>query len=230
MVQLFENASQIIGQAAQSLKGILALVILVIAALAYLYFDEVDIEVRLIIFVVLLIGAGLFAFAVIRSNEQEQNSAQIANPPVFGQSSVFQRLRTFDEKKSIAQNLEQAMTNGARILTDDETNACAGSSWDLDRIGLYIWERHQRCLKPDPLINVRQEFQRIEAQKSKPSLMPMYYSLESYLEILKASNIPAHNPKKFNEILNYVKTRKDIDKRGQVKNKLNEIIQWKPRT
>ncbi|MEJ2706553.1 MAG: NUDIX domain-containing protein [Anaerolineales bacterium] len=75
MNNLFEKAPEIIREAAQSALGILALVVLLISILALAFFSSASEGVRVAIFVLIFLGAGLFVVSVLRLAAQDQSRA-----------------------------------------------------------------------------------------------------------------------------------------------------------
>jgi hypothetical protein len=78
MSQLFQQAPKIIREAARSPLGLLALVVLAVAVLAFLLFHDATELVRLAIFCALLLGAALFSaktFQVISAQETSSKTA-----------------------------------------------------------------------------------------------------------------------------------------------------------
>ncbi len=64
--EFFKQAPQIIAEAAKKPLGIVALVILALSVLAFVFFADAPVSVRVGIFIVLVLGFGLFAFAAMR--------------------------------------------------------------------------------------------------------------------------------------------------------------------
>jgi 8-oxo-dGTP pyrophosphatase MutT (NUDIX family) len=75
MNNLFEKAPEIIREAAQSALGILALVVLLISILALAFFPSEPVGVKVAIFVLIFLGAGLFVVRVLHLAAQEQGRA-----------------------------------------------------------------------------------------------------------------------------------------------------------
>jgi 8-oxo-dGTP pyrophosphatase MutT (NUDIX family) len=94
MNYLIENAPKIIREAAQSTLGILALVVLLISILALAFFSRASEGVRVAIFVLIFLGAGLFVISVLRMAEQDQSRASESVQP-FAASPT--RLEAIDQ-------------------------------------------------------------------------------------------------------------------------------------
>jgi hypothetical protein len=65
----FENIPAIISAAAQSILGILALIIIALSLLAYVFFKNETAKVKIVIFILLFLGTVGFGYAVLQSAE-----------------------------------------------------------------------------------------------------------------------------------------------------------------
>lgn len=140
--------------------------------------------------VYLLVAIALIVFAFTNSTwENGSVPEHVAAPPVLAQP-VFEESRHFagldivadtDERKRIAQRLENRIKHGG-MLSKEQAARAADSPWELDRIGLYLWEATSGSF-PDkePEIHVRHEFDPLERAKGLKvaSHMPLYYAIES---------------------------------------------------
>ena len=77
MVKLFEQLPRIIGEAAKSPRGILALAIAVLSIIGFLFFDEAPVEVRIGIFALMFGGfAGFVLLAFTRYRPSEPSAGK----------------------------------------------------------------------------------------------------------------------------------------------------------
>ncbi|MCH7539264.1 MAG: ATP-binding protein [Proteobacteria bacterium] len=81
MDKFFEQAPKIIAVAAKSPRGIVALIILALSALAFVYFVEAPVWVKVGIFIILVLGFGLIAFYVMRQTPEARRGDKEPVPP-----------------------------------------------------------------------------------------------------------------------------------------------------
>ena len=84
---IFENIPDIIRAAAENILGILALVIIAIAILAYIFFKKEKSRVKIIIFSSLLLVAVILGYAVLRMTENG-NGGNVKNPTNVKNDSI----------------------------------------------------------------------------------------------------------------------------------------------
>lgn len=148
--------------------------------------------------------------------------------PVFEESREFARLDVVEgtvERKRIAQRIERKIKNGA-MLSKQQALDAAGSPWELDRIGLYLWETSLGLWPEDePEVHVRHEFDlllRVKASKVT-SRMPLYYAVESWEVCLRQRKIDPGPPAE--ELLAEVEEFLPPDDR-KIRRRIQSIRQW----
>ena len=125
MDQLFKSLPEIIKAAAQSQLGILALLVVALAILAYLFFARAAVNVRVGIFVLLFAGVVGFGVAMFRASEAPARTGPSAGAANTGLSPEARRLlagaaadpggHVLYEKYGASVDLH---TNGVSLLTD----------------------------------------------------------------------------------------------------------------
>lgn len=125
MDQLFKSLPDIIKAAAQSQLGILALLVVALSILAYVFFAKATVNVRVGIFVLLFAGVIGFGVAMFRASDPNLPPASSAGAPKAGLSKEARTLLTsaasdpggyvLYEKFGASVDLH---TNGVSLLTD----------------------------------------------------------------------------------------------------------------
>jgi len=125
MDQLLKSLPDIIKAAAQSQLGILALLVVALSILAYVFFAKATVNVRVGIFVLLFAGVIVFGVAMFRASDVGLSPASTAGAPKGGLSKEARTLlRTaasdpggyvLYEKFGASVDLH---TNGVSLLTD----------------------------------------------------------------------------------------------------------------
>jgi len=125
MDQLFKSLPDIIKAAAQSQLGILALLVVALSILAYVFFAKATVNVRVGIFVLLFAGVVGFGVAMFRALDANLPPASRAGAPKGGLSKEARALLTaaaadpggyvLYEKFGASVDLH---TNGVSLLTD----------------------------------------------------------------------------------------------------------------
>ncbi|MDE2396418.1 MAG: hypothetical protein KGM91_13350 [Burkholderiales bacterium] len=136
MDQLFESLPDIIEAAAQSQLGILALLVVALSILAYVFFAKAAVKVRIGVFVLLFAGVIGFGEAMFRASDADRSSASGSGAP---QQVLSKEARTLlaaaasdpggtvlYEKFGAGVDLH---TNGVSLLTDKSDHR-AVASWE----------------------------------------------------------------------------------------------------
>ena len=136
MDQLFKSLPDIIRAAAQSQLGILALLVVALAILAYVFFAKSAIKIRVGIFVLLFAGVVGFGVALFRASDAGGPQAASASPAGSGLSKETRTLLlgaaadpsgyVLYEKFGAGVDLH---TNGVSLLTDKADHR-AVSTWE----------------------------------------------------------------------------------------------------
>jgi hypothetical protein len=129
------------------------------------------------IFLIVSLGLAAWAFWP-RLARRRRPAAQ----PVFVESEEFFMLdpkKQSVERKQLAQRLEGRITRGEHLLSSRQESDADAGPWELDRIGLYIWESLNGKWPNNLTYHVRHEFDLLERTDEDTSLMPLYYALES---------------------------------------------------
>jgi len=136
MDQLFKSLPDIIKAAAQSQLGILALLVVTLSILAYVFFAKATVKVRVGIFVLLFAGVISFGVAMFRASDARLPPASGAGAPRGELSKEALTLLTaaasdrgghvFYEKYGAGVDLH---TNGVSLLTDKFDHR-AVATWD----------------------------------------------------------------------------------------------------
>lgn len=79
-----------------------------------------------------------------------------------------------------------AISSGSVRLSRGQIEQAAGSEWELDRIGLYVFEEYSahtdhgaRCL------HLEHEFERVRLDPAPRSLLPLHYAIRSLLVLAR---------------------------------------------
>ena len=107
-------------------------------------------------------------------------------PPIFDAARQFAKFTTLEQKKKTIQPIEVALSHGTVALTINQMEACASSEWELDRIGLYLFEEY--TAQPNHiarLMHVRHEYERVRAATYPRSSLPLVYALHSLLVLAR---------------------------------------------
>ncbi len=107
-------------------------------------------------------------------------------PPIFDAARQFAEFTTLEQKKKTIQPIEVALSQGTAALTTNQMEACACSDWELDRIGLYLFEEY--TAQPNHaarLMHVRHEYERLRAALYPHSSLALFYALRSLLVLAK---------------------------------------------
>ena len=125
MDQLFKSLPDVIKVAAQSQLGILALLVVALSILAYVFFAKATVHVRVGIFVLLFAGAVGFGVAMFRAAEANPPTASGVGAPSVGLSNEARTMlagaasdpggHVLYEKFGASVDLH---TNGVSLLTD----------------------------------------------------------------------------------------------------------------
>jgi hypothetical protein len=149
---------------------------------------------------------------------------------VFEQATHFSGLTSITEKKRLIHDIEYKINENQFDLSDDEMTRCARSVLELERIGLYIYEEHKSTSNiMIRILHVRHEFELVRTSTETKSLIPLHYAVRSILKSsqrnldYKAALI--ENINLFEELLEFLKVRTDVDKGGEIKGNLNKILQ-----
>lgn len=137
MDQLFKSLPDIIKAAAQSQLGILALLVVALSLLAYVFFAKASVRIRVGVFVLLFAGVIGFAVAVLRASESGTSPASSAGAPKKGELSPEARTLLVGaaadpsglvlyEKFGAGVDLH---TNGVSLLTDKSDHR-AVATWE----------------------------------------------------------------------------------------------------
>ncbi len=107
-------------------------------------------------------------------------------PPIFDAAREFASSATLEQKKKTIQPIEVGLSHGTATLSTTQMEACAGSDWELDRIGLYLFEEY--TAQPNHtarLMHVRHEYERMRATIYPRSSLALFYALRSLLVLVK---------------------------------------------
>ena len=107
-------------------------------------------------------------------------------PPIFDAARQFARFATPAQQQTAIQPIEVALSHGTIMLTNRQMELAAGSDWELDRIGLYLFEEY--TAQPNAaarLLHVRHEFERLRLATGPRSPLPLFYALRSLLALLR---------------------------------------------
>jgi hypothetical protein len=136
MDQLFKSLPDIIKAAAQSQLGILALLVVALSILAYLFFGKATVKVRIGIFVLLFAGVIGFAVAMFRASDAHPPAASSAASPQPGLSKEARTLLSGAASDPGGQVLYEKFgasvdlhTNGVSLLTDKSDHR-AVAAWE----------------------------------------------------------------------------------------------------
>jgi hypothetical protein len=113
MGEAVKTVPDIIKAASSSLLGILALIILVLACLAYLFFKGASVKVRVWIFLTLFLGATLYAFAISKAAKPVESEH-----PGITFASIDGVVADANGGKSIAQATITTALNASPAVTD----------------------------------------------------------------------------------------------------------------
>jgi len=136
MEQLFKSLPEIIKAAAQSQLGIMALLVVALAILAYVFFAKAAVKIRVGMFVLLFAGVIGFGVAMFRASDPNGPTAPGAGAPKAGLSNEARTLLTgaaadpsgyiLYEKFGAGVDLH---TNGVSLLTDKADHR-AVATWE----------------------------------------------------------------------------------------------------
>lgn len=136
MDQLFKSLPDVIKAAAQSQLGILALLVVALSILAYLFFAKAKVNVRVGIFVLLFAGVIGFGVAMFRASDAKTTSASsdgITQPGLSKEARTLLAAAASDpggtvlyEKFGAGVDLH---ANGVSLLTDKSDHR-AVASWE----------------------------------------------------------------------------------------------------
>ncbi len=160
-------------------------------------------------------GAGVLAALIglvrWRIRTQEQGGwivGAATTPPIFESARFFSTCTTLEDKKKAIQQIEVGLSHGTVRLTNMQMEQCAGSDYELDRIGLYLFEEY--TAQPNPvsrLLHVQHEFDLISAATTARSPLPLFYALRSLLKMLNQHDALRPLVREQIELLNAIKHR-----------------------
>jgi hypothetical protein len=113
-------------------------------------------------------------------------------PAVFDESPEFDQLdrqSQGERRLALAHQVERKIDKGL-VLTPREIDKADAGRYELDRIGLYVWEAKSGAWPGERSVHVRHEFQLIGASRNSPSLMALEYSLASFSTAVNQSRAP----------------------------------------
>lgn len=136
-------------------------------------------------------GAGILAALIglvrWRTRVQEHGVRIVTamnTPPIFEAARLYATCTTLEDKKKLIQQIEVGLSHGTVRLTTLQMEQCAGSDWELDRIGLYLFEEY--TAQPNPttrLLHVQHEFDLLQASTTARSPLPLLYAVRSLLKM-----------------------------------------------
>lgn len=178
-----------------------------------------------------IIAAGI---GLIRWQERVQRAsgrviAAGQEPPIFDAARLFARFSTLAEKKTAIQPIEVALSHGSVTLTTRQMEYCAMSDWELDRIGLYLFEEYtaqpQHAVR---VMHVRHEYERLRTATFPRSSLPLLYATRSLLTLLKQQRQLAVTLQEqadlFQEIRHFVRNHPHIDVDTELERLMNKLI------
>lgn len=150
---------------------------------------------------------------------------------IISESDEDRRNTYAGERKEIVEGVQIQFQENGRQLTKKEINKCLLSQFELDKVGLYLFEEFS---DEDPdldkrLRRVESEFRKVRASGYKEkSLYPLHYSIRSYLTRVKSARNSVQDKnehiEKFEKILKEFNDRPDLDTTNDIKDKLNSVI------
>ncbi|MDP9315649.1 MAG: hypothetical protein M3R24_33105 [Chloroflexota bacterium] len=178
-------------------------------------------------------GIGLLRW---REHAQRFNGRALASglePPIFDAARMFARFSTLAEKKTAIQPIEVALSHGSVSLTNRQMEYCAASEWELDRIGLYLFEEY--TAQPHHavrMLHVRHEYERLRVATFPRSSLPLLYATRSLVTLLKQQRQLAFDLHEhadlFHEINQFLRKHPQIDADAELVrlvDKLSLIVQ-----
>lgn len=137
MEQLFQSLPDIIKAAAQSQLGILALLVVALAVLAYVFFATAAVRVRVGIFLLLFAGVVGFGVAMFRASNADRaappNATVAPNPVLSDEARTLLAGAAADPSGTILYEKYGAgvdlHTNGVSLLTDKSDHR-AVAAWE----------------------------------------------------------------------------------------------------
>lgn len=103
-----------------------------------------------------------------------------SSPPIFRAARHFRAAGTSMEQQQAIQQIEVALSHGSLLLSSYQMEQCAGSEYELDRIGLYLFEAY--TAQPHHamrVLHLRHEWERLRGQPAARAALPLLYALRS---------------------------------------------------
>ncbi len=118
--------------------------------------------------------------------QRKQSIIRSDVPPIFAGAREFVEGATFAAHQRLIQPIETAMRQGNAPLSSSQMIQAAGSEYDLDRIGLYLFEEHSALPNPAArLLHLRHELERLKAEPYPRNLLALHHAARSLLTLAR---------------------------------------------
>jgi len=108
--------------------------------------------------------------------------AKVPPEHLFEESLEFSKLNPHSDNERrhlLAQKVSRRIDKGLVLSKSDTAKADAGD-YELDRIGLYVWEGVSGLWPQERCVHLRDELTLVKASRNSPSLMALEYALASF--------------------------------------------------
>lgn len=164
--------------------------------------------------------------------------------PVFRQSAVLAQPKLNDippdpkggesrlrQVKRVTHDVEAICRDGRFEVSPDDHRRAQASSWDIDRIILYICEEYSGSIdKCDPQRHVRREYELVKAtpideDRGVPSTIPLYYAARSMDRATEDRSLSARTRQELGIVLDFLQQHSPaLDGDDSVKKTLKSVI------
>ena len=154
------------------------------------------------------------------------------NPPVFEESLEFAELDPHSasaRRTLLAQQVSRKIQNGLYLTKRDIEKADAGD-YELDRIGLYVWEGISGRWPQERCVHVEHEFELAKASGNAPSLMALGHALESFQKAVDKgrAGMTQQEIELLASIHDFMKDNPDLDGAGGIQTEVDTLLSAKP--
>lgn len=127
---------------------------------------------------------------LLRWRRRERQRQRLLNTghetPIFAAARAFAKSTTVEQQRKAIQQIEVALSHGSLLLSGYQMEQCAGSDWELDRIGLYLYEEY--TAQPNQAaraLHVQHEWDRLKVAATPRSTLPLLYSVRSLERLVR---------------------------------------------
>lgn len=164
-----------------------------------------------------------------RARERRRMLAPGNAPPVFAAARNFAKSATIEQQKRAIQQIEVALSHGSLMLSSYQMEQCAGSDYELDRIGLYMFEEY--TAQPNQaarVLHVLHEWDRLKSATVSRSVLPLTYAVRSLTSLARQQPVLPPRLRESAEVLHeircFVREEAALDLRDELAREVARLL------